>query len=470
MRPTGTQSQASDAGKAASAIAAMTTTSDMAAAIDFAKSAGDEPLDVLQKAAQGHNELAAALATATSAYATVGGKQDLREPGPASQIPRFSARRRRQAFKAPGAGGTGQSRLRASTGRVPQRTRPNFEGWRRRLTRGPSCRQRSRLDRHRDRSEPHGGDNNGADTGDRFSLDTKLTVLSIDATGAMLQVSGPNIDGKPTVGFVRKDFVQLDQTPDGPQPPPGSTTPTPGPAPSQGTIDPAIGPALRAALKENEIGNASPYRLSYAKLGQSGASFGVFQGDTHVNPKARSTLLQVLLQSGIASADAESIVNAVSVALPAGSPFSEAVNIQIDTALASSSGRALVDAMDEETFADVEAKLTNCLQIVGSRHATLEAPAQIACTLWINMNGGLTLRKWLEGDVEYGVQPVAAPNVTRGNIETFLKNTDYFVLHPQNFRHFSDSVNAGVGVLPAALNQGQSAFWIYAQSSGRCIM
>lgn len=310
-------------------------------------------------------------------------------------------------------------------------------------------------------------DNNGADTGDRFSLDTKLTVLSIDATGAMLQVSGPNIDGKPTVGFVRKDFVQLDQTPDGPQPPPGSTTPTPGPAPSQGTIDPAIGPALRAALKENEIGNASPYRLSYAKLGQSGASFGVFQGDTHVNPKARSTLLQVLLQSGIASADAESIVNAVSVALPAGSPFSEAVNIQIDTALASSSGRALVDAMDEETFADVEAKLTNCLQIVGSRHATLEAPAQIACTLWINMNGGLTLRKWLGGDVEYGVQPVAAPNVTRGNIETFLKNTDYFVLHPQNFRHFSDSVNAGVGVLPAALNQGQSAFWIYAQSSGK---
>ncbi len=134
-------------------------------------------------------------------------------------------------------------------------------------------------------------DNNGADTGDRFSLDTKLTVLSIDATGAMLQVSGPNIDGKPTVGFVRKDFVQLDQTPDGPQPPPGSTTPTPGPAPSQGTIDPAIGPALRAALKENEIGNASPYRLSYAKLGQSGASFGVFQGDTHVDAaRARSAL------------------------------------------------------------------------------------------------------------------------------------------------------------------------------------
>ncbi|MFY9972156.1 MAG: hypothetical protein WAK41_22385 [Roseiarcus sp.] len=71
--PNGTQSQASDAGKAASAIAAMakTTTSDMAAAIDFAKSAGHEPLDVLQKAAQGHNELAAALATATSAYATM---------------------------------------------------------------------------------------------------------------------------------------------------------------------------------------------------------------------------------------------------------------------------------------------------------------------------------------------------------------------------------------------------------------
>ncbi len=69
----GIQSQASDAGKAASAIAAMakTTTSDMAAAIGFAKSAGHEPLDVLQKAAQDHDELAAALASATSAYATM---------------------------------------------------------------------------------------------------------------------------------------------------------------------------------------------------------------------------------------------------------------------------------------------------------------------------------------------------------------------------------------------------------------
>ncbi len=52
-------------------------------------------------------------------------------------------------------------------------------------------------------------DNNGADTGDRFSLDTILTVLGVDATGALLQVSGPNIDGKPTIGFVKKDFVQL---------------------------------------------------------------------------------------------------------------------------------------------------------------------------------------------------------------------------------------------------------------------
>ena len=59
-------------------------------------------------------------------------------------------------------------------------------------------------------------------------------------------------------------------------------------------VDTALFPAIRAAIKQNELGNASPYCLSYARLGQSGASFGIFQGDTNVNPLARSTLTDVL--------------------------------------------------------------------------------------------------------------------------------------------------------------------------------
>ena len=63
------------------------------------------------------------------------------------------------------------------------------------------------------------------------------------------------------------------------------------PQPTQGgpLVDATLLPAIRAAIKANEIGTESPYRLSYARLGVSGASFGIFQGDTNVNHEARAT-------------------------------------------------------------------------------------------------------------------------------------------------------------------------------------
>ena len=52
-------------------------------------------------------------------------------------------------------------------------------------------------------------------------------------------------------------------------------------------VDPDLIPAIKEAIKQNEIGDQSPYKLSYARLGVSGASFGVFQGDTNVSDVAR---------------------------------------------------------------------------------------------------------------------------------------------------------------------------------------
>src|SRR4051812_22929089 len=37
--------------------------------------------------------------------------------------------------------------------------------------------------------------------------------------------------------------------------------------------------ALKAAVRKNEIGDASPYQLSFARKDKSGASFGFMQGD-----------------------------------------------------------------------------------------------------------------------------------------------------------------------------------------------
>ena len=63
-------------------------------------------------------------------------------------------------------------------------------------------------------------------------------------------------------------------------------------------VDTALIPAIKEAIKQNEIGNASQYELSYARLGTSGASFGVFQGDTNVSHAARATLAAALRARG----------------------------------------------------------------------------------------------------------------------------------------------------------------------------
>jgi hypothetical protein len=78
-------------------------------------------------------------------------------------------------------------------------------------------------------------------------------------------------------------------------------------------VEPALVPAIREAIKQNEIGQASPYCLSYARLGASGASFGIFQGDTNVNHVARSTLLQALQA---ASVDADAITRILAAVGP----------------------------------------------------------------------------------------------------------------------------------------------------------
>ena len=60
------------------------------------------------------------------------------------------------------------------------------------------------------------------------------------------------------------------------------------------TLNPAMLPAIHAAIQSNELGHASPYALSFARKGRSGASFGVFQGDTNVSSTARTTLKNIL--------------------------------------------------------------------------------------------------------------------------------------------------------------------------------
>jgi len=214
-------------------------------------------------------------------------------------------------------------------------------------------------------------------------------------------------------------------------------------------VDSTIFPALRTAIKQNELGTASPYCLSYARLGESGASFGIFQGDTNVNPLARGALTDVLNAAGIDDATVAGIVAAVSKPLPTGCPLSPADRALTDGALAATFGQAIVDQMDDQLMQTVLNGIDSCIAASGSR--PIEPEAQLYMALWINMTGApTTLAKWLGGTSEAGLAPPDGATVSAADLESYLQASSYFRENPRNFAHMQASVAAGVALLPAA--------------------
>lgn len=211
--------------------------------------------------------------------------------------------------------------------------------------------------------------------------------------------------------------------------------------------DPSMLPAIKAAIQANELGTASPYVLSFAGLSQSGASFGIFQGDTNVNAAARGVLRQALAAANADPASCDRIISALSQPCPQ-NPLSPSDTTLADNALSSDAGKALVDAMDSKLLQTVLADLDSSIAAAASRTFTLDPAVQLYICLWSNMTGApTTLNHWLGGTTELGVAPPAGPLVSRPNIEAYLRSSSFFQLHPQNFLHMSDSVDAGMAVL-----------------------
>jgi len=211
-------------------------------------------------------------------------------------------------------------------------------------------------------------------------------------------------------------------------------------------VDAVLIPAIKAALQANELGTASPYCLSFAELGQSGASFGVFQGDTNESATARGVLSQALTDYGTAAADIARIMAAVSKPCTA-TALSAADTATANAALSSETGKALVDGMDAELLQIVLNELDSSNAAVPAGFSI--APAgQLYISLWVNMTGApKTLNLWLGGTPELALPPPAGPVVSRQDLETYLRANKFFLLHPRNFVHMSDSVDAGLAVL-----------------------
>jgi hypothetical protein len=216
-------------------------------------------------------------------------------------------------------------------------------------------------------------------------------------------------------------------------------------------VDAVLVPAIKGAIKANEIGNASPYVLSYAKLGTSGASFGDCQGDTNSNSTARATLLKALQANDTDTGAATRIMTAVSRPCPNGNPLSPDDTSTANEALSCDGGRALVDAMDDTLMNVVMAGLDTCITAANTVGQTIDSQALLYIALWVNMTGPpTTLKDWLSGTRQENLGPPAGAVVTVRGIQTYLKATKYFSNYPSHFAHIQQSVNAAVPLLPSA--------------------
>jgi hypothetical protein len=208
-------------------------------------------------------------------------------------------------------------------------------------------------------------------------------------------------------------------------------------------------PALRAALRYHEIGDASPYEISFAAKGNSGGSFGFMQGDLAAHqPIVHQTFQQALKGAGFSSNEITALDQRLSVHLM-DSPLSPDEEQRVDAALLA--GKALVDAMDEEILHDVYNGLDQCIAKAGSAGHPIDPKAQLYIAMWINMTGPPDkMLIWLAGGDPHllGPAPRLGATVDEATIQKYLKLTYYYTNNPGNWPHMVASAVKGAPFLP----------------------
>jgi hypothetical protein len=215
--------------------------------------------------------------------------------------------------------------------------------------------------------------------------------------------------------------------------------------------DPNLLPAVQTTIRQNEIGDSSPYCLSFACLGQSGASFGYMQGDTNVSALTRATLRYVLSQANTDQTTSNRILSALSRALPNGNPLTKPDTLTVNKALAGEAGQKLVDQMDAKLLKVVLDGLDLCTSAAATNHLSISPIAYLYFAPWINMSGTPTLlTSWLKGAPVNGVPAPTLPTVLERDAQAYLQSMAYFQAHPRNFAHLEECVEKGAAELPPA--------------------
>jgi hypothetical protein len=176
----------------------------------------------------------------------------------------------------------------------------------------------------------------------------------------------------------------------------------------------------------------------------------VFQGDTNVSHAARATLAAALRARGADEGTVTRILGLVGQPCPDGNPLSPEDTDLANAALSSSDGRKLVDQMDDGLLQIVLHGVDSCIAAAQTRSLTIDGIAILYIALWVNMTGPPNmLSRLLSGTPELGVSPPSGPRVSQHDIESYLHATKFVVLHPRNFVHLQESVQAAIPDLPS---------------------
>lgn len=265
------------------------------------------------------------------------------------------------------------------------------------------------------------------------------SIITEDASDWILTTVFPGGTASPASGA-----APVSTAVQAPVPPPGELTPA---APAD-----SLQSAIKTALRLNEIGNASPYQLSFAGKGKSGASFGFMQGDMAAGPQiVRDTFDRALAAAGMDATTIAGLARQLSIPLfhnPLGQADTQAVN----AALNAPAGRQQVDAMDAQLCSGILRSVSTCVSTATAAGKRVDALAQIYMALWINMTGPpSTLLNWLSGQNVFLSRELEAPGliVDGSEMEAYLRTTTYFSENPNNLPHTLQSAAAGANQLVA---------------------
>ena len=202
---------------------------------------------------------------------------------------------------------------------------------------------------------------------------------------------------------------------------------------------------LKTALRAHEIGRDSPYRISFASKGNSGASFGYMQGDLAAGQtEARTAFMTCLTKAGFSKNETDGVMSKLSVHC-ASNPLTPEETRRIDSALKASSD--VVDEMDDSIFAAVQKDLDECVATAKIHGRSISTEALVYMMLWINMTGRpSSLLKWLsEQEPKLAKKISLAPHLVNGQaMVEYLAATKYYSENPKSFRHMQQCVATGM--------------------------